>query len=322
MPLLARRNKQQATSNKARSTKFRSLLVESLELRQLFAFDLSSVVSERLNLSSNGQSADFSSLEAAYPGTLQEHTKESIDASVDLSRVTLTPQSIDAFRATMPSLQQVQSTLFGAKFGQGSVFTFRRQNAKAQNTSYSGMKLMRIRFEFPVIDLLTKLCVAIALSGSLFCSESFGQKTGDGIPDRLVLKPENGPWFVMAKSYRGPEAKKLAEQLANELRKDFQLKAYCVSKKLDYSERIDGVGFDENGNGRRMKFRDNKVVEGYTVLVGDFDSIDSPAITETLSKIKRITPSMMANGAEPSDPSSDTVSSYRNLRRKMTIIME
>ena len=74
-------------------------------------------MSERLNLSSNGQSADFSSLEAAYPGTLQEHSKESIDASVDLSRVTLAPQSIDAFRATMPSLQQVQSTLFGAKLG-------------------------------------------------------------------------------------------------------------------------------------------------------------------------------------------------------------
>ena len=84
---------------------------------------------------------------------------------------------------------------------------------------------MRIRFEFPFIDLLTKLCVAIALSCSLFCSASYGQKTGDGIPDRLVLKPEHGPWFVMAKSYRGPEAKQLAEQLANEVRKDFQLKA-------------------------------------------------------------------------------------------------
>ena len=178
---------------------------------------------------------------------------------------------------------------------------------------------MRIRFEFPFIDLLTKLCVAIALSCSLFCSASYGQKTGDGIPDRLVLKPEHGPWFVMAKSYRGPEAKQLAEQLANELRKDFQLTAYCVSKKLDYTERLDGIGFDENGNSRRMKFRDNKVVEGYTVLVGDFDSIDSPAITETLSKIKRITPSMMANGAEPSDPNSDTVSSYRKYLQKIVI---
>ena len=37
-----------------------------------------------------------------------------------------------------------------------------------------------------------------------------------------------------------------------------------------------------------MKFLDKKVVDGYVVLVGDFDSIDSQAITDTLATVKAI----------------------------------
>lgn len=143
--------------------------------------------------------------------------------------------------------------------------------------------------------------------------------TPSGVNEALAVKPEHGPWFVMAMSFSGPNAKEQSEKLALELRKDFQLQAYCLSKRFDYTQAVEGAGFNPNGEGRKMRFRDAKVVEGYAVLVGDFDSIDSPAIKETLDKIKRITPRMMANGGEPIDPKSDSVdvSSYRKYIQKL-----
>ena len=104
----------------------------------------------------------------------------------------------------------------------------------------------------------------------------------------LDLKPEHGPWLVFAMSFDGYNAKSQAEQLATELRRDYKLQAYCMDKKLDYTQPLIGAGVDSNGNNRKMKFRDKKVIDGYAVLVGDFDSIDSPAITEALASVKKI----------------------------------
>ena len=104
----------------------------------------------------------------------------------------------------------------------------------------------------------------------------------------LDLKPEHGPWLVFAMSFDGYNAKSQAEQLATELRRDYKLQAYCMDKKLDYTQPLIGAGVDTNGNNRKMKFRDKKVIDGYAVLVGDFDSIDSPAIKEALASVKMI----------------------------------
>ena len=173
---------------------------------------------------------------------------------------------------------------------------------------------MKFQFEFAVAKSFFKLCSMLALMISLFCSETTGQTKGNGIPDGLVLKTEHGPWFVMAKSYDSsvyPNAKQLAEQLASELRRDFKLQAYCWNKRFDYTPLEEGPTLD--GQTRRMKKKRQSVVDGYGVLIGDFESIDSPEIVEMLAKIKRITPKMLASGVEPTDPKSDAVnvSAYR-----------
>ena len=112
--------------------------------------------------------------------------------------------------------------------------------------------------------------------------------TKSDVKNALELKPEHGPWLVFAMSFDGYNAKGQAEQLATELRRDFKLQAYCMDKKLDYTQPIVGAGVDTNGNNRKMRFRDKKVIDGYAVLVGDFDSIDSPAISEALAAVKKI----------------------------------
>jgi hypothetical protein len=133
------------------------------------------------------------------------------------------------------------------------------------------------------------------------------------VNDALALKAEHGPWLIMAKSFNGPEAKTQAEQLAAELRKDFRLQAYCLNRRFDYTQRFEGAGFDDKGRERKMKFHDAKVVDGYAVLIGDYDSVDSPTVVDALEKIKRLKPRTLVGSdkVDPKKPPVD-VSSYRN----------
>jgi hypothetical protein len=136
--------------------------------------------------------------------------------------------------------------------------------------------------------------------------------------DSLTLKPEHGPWLIMAKSFTGSDAVKDAEQLALSLRKDFQLQAYVLNKKFDFTQPVAGAGIGMDGREKRMKYRDSRVVEGFAVVVGDFDAIDSPAMTEALDKVKRIVPKQLANGTEQIENTTNSVdvSSYRKYVRK------
>jgi hypothetical protein len=165
---------------------------------------------------------------------------------------------------------------------------------------------MKFQFGFPSAVPYSHLwfaMVLICLLPGLGSSAVSAQDSAkNATATRYELKPEHGPWLVFAKSFEGSDAKGNAEQLATELKRDFKLQAYCTTKRLDYTQPVLGAGIDENGNNRRLKFRDRKVVDGYVVFVGDFDSIDSPAIKEALATVKKITPkSLAAEGSVPAD---------------------
>jgi hypothetical protein len=176
---------------------------------------------------------------------------------------------------------------------------------------------MKFQLGFSGASLFAKLGLALLLVFSVPSFHCIGLST-EKIAENLAIKAEHGPWLVMAMSFHGENGKTKAEQLALELRKDFKLQAYCLSKRFDFTPPIGGAGFDPNGKARQMKFRDPKVVDEYAVLVGDFDSIDSPAITETLAKIKRITPKASAGWDTTINPkaSSVDVHSYRTYLKK------
>lgn len=157
---------------------------------------------------------------------------------------------------------------------------------------------MKFQIEFPRAFLFSNRYVSLAF-GIFLAGVASQPGFADGpaartagtksdVKNALELKPEHGPWLVFAMSFDGYNAKGQAEQLATELRRDFKLQAYCMDKKLDYTQPIVGAGVDTNGNNRKMQFRDKKVIDGYAVLVGDFDSIDSPAISEALAAVKKI----------------------------------
>lgn len=102
----------------------------------------------------------------------------------------------------------------------------------------------------------------------------------------LELKPENGPWLIFAHSFEGESAKESAQTLAQEIQRDLGLAAFLLEKKFDYSAPVPGSGIREDGSQKIMKYRDAKVVDGYAVLVGEFDSLEHPSVSPTLERVK------------------------------------
>lgn len=157
---------------------------------------------------------------------------------------------------------------------------------------------MKFQFEFPSsVVRFSKTCSSLAmglvLSGlalpTLCADDNSRAPSGRaGAANSLELETKHGPWLVFAMSFDGKDSKALAEQFATELRRDYRLQAYCTPLKLDFTQPTTGAGFDTKGNTRKMKYLDKKLVNGYCVLVGDFDSIDSQAATDTLATVKTI----------------------------------
>lgn len=101
-----------------------------------------------------------------------------------------------------------------------------------------------------------------------------------------ILKPENGPWMIFAYSFEGEKAKAEATSLAKEIQRDLGLPTFVMEKKFDYSTKVLGSGYREDGSQKVMRYRDSRVVSGYAVLAGEFDSIDHPSVAGALEKIK------------------------------------
>ncbi len=140
-----------------------------------------------------------------------------------------------------------------------------------------------------------------------------GSSASPAVTDtELQLKAENGPWLILASSFDGPEAQQKATELAKELRQKHRLKAYVLPKQFDYSQTVQGSGYDSQGRQKKMKYADDRKVDGYGVLVGDFDSLDHPILKETLKKVKSVHPASLTGKEEDKVKTSGTVAAYRD----------
>jgi hypothetical protein len=139
--------------------------------------------------------------------------------------------------------------------------------------------------------------VSIACVFALFVgmtSDAYGQSALGGIFKRggkdgkqvSDLKPEHGPWLIFAYAFEGEDAKVDAQALAQELQRELGLATFLLEKKFDYSAPVLGSGIREDGSQKVMKYRDAKVVDGYAVLVGEFDSLEHPSVSPMLDRVK------------------------------------
>ncbi|MCA9262768.1 MAG: hypothetical protein KDA60_02925 [Planctomycetales bacterium] len=125
----------------------------------------------------------------------------------------------------------------------------------------------------------------------------------DASPDKSYeLSEDNGPWMIYTAAFAGPTAEEEAKQLVLELRTRKRVEAYIHRKRFDFSDSVEGLGYDKYGNIRRMRYLQPESFDELAVLVGNFESPDSDDIKELLQELKNFDPNsiQIENGATKS----------------------
>ena len=150
-------------------------------------------------------------------------------------------------------------------------------------------------------------CAAILFSAFAVCSSesAFGQLgflTGE--KNRIeaqsgkeyYLTDSDGLWFIMAKKFTGPEARRDANRLAYELRKKYNVPAYIFK----YDSDADDLGkLTKNNGGEIRKYCYQTVTPPeFAVLVGSFPAVEDPSLQKALLTIKRSKPESLKNDRE------------------------
>jgi hypothetical protein len=113
------------------------------------------------------------------------------------------------------------------------------------------------------------------------------------------LAEKDGPWLVLATTFRGEGAREDARRLVQELRSRHRLQAYTHEKSFDYTGTQKGVGFNPDGTPKTMKYANAAQVLEVAVLVGDFASCEDPRAQKVLAKVKTLQPeSLTGNGGK------------------------
>lgn len=108
------------------------------------------------------------------------------------------------------------------------------------------------------------------------------------------LAEKDGPWLVLATTFRGETARDDARRLVQELRGSHRLQAYTHEKAFDYSGAQPGMGLNPDGTPKRMRYANAGQVVEVAVVVGDFASCEDQRGQKTLQKIKSLQPKALA----------------------------
>lgn len=153
----------------------------------------------------------------------------------------------------------------------------------------------RILFALPLIALLPA-APARAQSGwlptSWFSSSDVDPKA------MYPLAEKDGPWLVLATTFRGEGARDDAKALVHELRAGHRLQAYTHEKAFDYSGEQPGIGLNPDGSPKRMRYANGGQVLEVAVLVGDFASAEDPRAQKALQKVKTLRPRSLEGKAK------------------------
>ena len=112
------------------------------------------------------------------------------------------------------------------------------------------------------------------------------------------LTEKAGPWLIYSASFAGEGAENEAIALATELRDRFHLNAYVHSHEFDFTEEVDGIGYNVDRTRKRMRYDKAGSFEEFAVLVGDFASIDDDDLQKTLKRIKYAQPECLTKAGE------------------------
>ncbi|PQO44952.1 hypothetical protein [Blastopirellula marina] len=126
------------------------------------------------------------------------------------------------------------------------------------------------------------------------------------------LSDANGPWMIMATSFSGPGAAQDAHNLVMELRKDFNLEAYVYEQSYDFTQKVQGLGFNQYGDRKTMRYADEGKYTSIAVLVGNYESVDDGNLEKALETLKLAKPKCLSGDTQTTQ--NDAI---KYLRRKI-----
>lgn len=172
------------------------------------------------------------------------------------------------------------------------------------------LKLVRF-FVFMAAVMLT-LCASRPASAQSGWLPSSWFTAGDVDPQAMYpLAEKDGPWLVLATTFRGEGAREDARKLVQELRGSHRLTAYTHEKAFDYTGEQRGMGLNPDGTPKRMRYANAGQVVEVAVVVGDFASADDPRAQKMLQKVKQLRPRSL-EGTKANRLESDFIQANRD----------
>lgn len=106
-----------------------------------------------------------------------------------------------------------------------------------------------------------------------------------------TLRKEHGPWVIMAASFAAETddsglAERQAHELVIELRKRWKLPAYVHKQTYNFTDSVDGLGLNRDGQRKKMRHMNAVEFQEVAVLVGDFPAVDDPDAQKVLQRLK------------------------------------
>lgn len=154
--------------------------------------------------------------------------------------------------------------------------------------------------------LRRRLSPGVALAVLLGAQPVFGQgwlptswfASAEGDPQAMhPLAEKDGPWLILATTFRGETARDDARRLVGELRARHRLKAFTHEQAFDYTGEQAGIGLNPDGSPKRMRYANAERVIEVAVLVGDFASCEDPRAQKTLQLVKSLRPESLGGSA-------------------------
>jgi hypothetical protein len=131
------------------------------------------------------------------------------------------------------------------------------------------------------------------------------------------LAESNGPWVIMCTSFAGPTAEQQAHDLVIELRQKLKLEAYSFRQTFDFTETMEGKGLNRYGERQRMRYLNPTKFDEIAVLVGNYQSIDTPEAEKALDLVKHAKPVTL--GEKYREKSSQRFAGLRTIYRTVTL---
>jgi hypothetical protein len=150
------------------------------------------------------------------------------------------------------------------------------------------------------------LPLGIAFAAALFPCTAVGQgwlptswfsASAESPESMHPLGEKDGPWLILATTFRGESARDDARKLVYELRSRHRLPAYTHEKSFDYTGEQQGVGLNPDGSPKKMRYANAARVIEVAVLVGDFASFEDPRGQKSLQMVKGLRPEALGGPA-------------------------